>query len=87
MIDYQGETHAPSRIVRTLLALLILVISVAMIGVKYVYLPIKHGVMPDLPVVESAFHVLVIVAAILMYDPKTGAAIADKLLAKLPGGK
>jgi uncharacterized membrane protein len=58
-----------------------------MIGVKYVYLPIVTKEMPDLPIVESAFHIVVIVAAVLMYDPKTGAALADKVLAKLPGGK
>lgn len=86
-IEHKGETHTRSRIWRTVLAFFILIISVVMIGVKYVYLPIVTKQMPELPIIESVFHIVVIVAAILMFDPKTGAAIADKLLAKLPGVK
>lgn len=86
MIEYQGETHAPSRVIRTALAVVILLYSFILLGVEG-FIAIKTQVAPDMSVNELVFHGVVIIAAVLMYDPQTGKALADKVLAKLPGGK
>jgi hypothetical protein len=86
VIQYQGETHAPSRIIRTVLAVVILLYSFILLGAE-AFVAIKTTTAPDLAVNEVIFHGVVIIAAVLMFDPKTGKALADAVLAKLPGGK
>jgi hypothetical protein len=88
MATLAGNEHSGGRIIRTLLAVFVLLLTAALLVAKYVYQPLlEHQPIPDLSIVEGGFHLLMVIMAVLMYDPDTGKDLWHDALAKLPFGK
>ncbi|MDH3291555.1 MAG: hypothetical protein OEO20_11490 [Gemmatimonadota bacterium] len=89
MLEHNGETIRGGRVIRTVLAIFLILVSAAMLIVKFVVIPLKTSAMPSIELTESIFHLLVIVVAVVVYDHRTGKALFAGLgNLKLPfGGK
>lgn len=87
-MQHEGQTHSAGRIVRTLFAAIVLLVTAGMAGVKFVAMPLlTKTAIPDLPTGEAIFHIVMVVMAFTMLDLRTGKALVDKLVEKLPFGK
>lgn len=86
-VQLAGTEHSTGRVIRTLLAVFVLLITGVLLVVKYAVQPlILKQPIPDLSVVEGGFHLLMVVMAILMFDPETGKDLWHDALQKLPFG-
>jgi hypothetical protein len=74
-----GEPLAVGRLVRTVLALFLLLVSAALLIVKFVVLPLRTNTAPSIEITEAVFHIIVIVVAVVVYDHAAGKALLSSL--------